>query len=113
MQLASRKSGGCHSAKYLPRLFTWSTAEYIAGPTGVSAAATAESGGIAASRSHWRRGTARSRAMPSTATKPMMIPIDHMPWTITHSHVSGTSHQRARPSSRVRIQAYVVSAMNT
>ena len=49
-----------------------------------------------------RRGRGRC---PTTATTPIPIPIGHMPWTIAHTQVSGTSHQRSRPSSRVRSQA--------
>ena len=40
----------------------------------------------------------------------MPIPIGHIPCSIAHSQVSGTSHQRIRLSSRVRSQAVVVTA---
>ena len=35
----------------------------------------------------------------------MPIPIGHIPCTMAHTQVSGISHQRRRPSSRVRSQA--------
>ena len=55
---------------------------------------------------------ARSSASPATATNPRPMPIGHMPCTIAQTQVSGTSHQRSLPSSRVRIQAAVVITTN-
>ena len=76
----------------------------------MSAAATPDSTGTRRSRNHSRREAARSSAMPARATKPMMIPTGHMPWTIAQTQVSGTSHQRTLRSSRVASQAAAVTA---
>ncbi len=56
-------------------------------------------------RGRCRRGRARPGPRARSTT-----PTNHIPWLQAHTHVSGTSHQRARPSRRVASQAPVVTA---
>ena len=105
----SVKSGEPHSEKYWARSDACDGAVQ-AGPTGVMAAATAESAGTSAALRSAGPGSARSRLIPTSATTPIAIPIGHIPCTMAHSHVVGTSHHRMRLSSRVRSQAAAVIA---
>ncbi len=99
--------GGIHSSMYCVVSLTAKGDRSSVGPVGVRAAAASDASGTSARRSHWRRPTTRSRAMPRIATTPMTTPKNHMPWEHAQTQDTGTSHQRGRPSRAERSHAAV------
>ncbi|QCC76972.1 hypothetical protein [Nocardioides daphniae] len=102
---------GPHSAKYWEIEPTRADDVKMPRPMGVRPAATTEPSGTSSMRPTVRRGVRRSRAMPSTATRLTRTPMDHIPWTMAHSQVTGMIHHGTRALLPAAIQAAVTRAM--